>query len=177
VVFALVATLLAAPAVRARDVHSVPQDAALKAAFIFNFAKFTEWPVLPPATPIAVCITGDDAVAAALVDTVRGQNINGHPLEVRRPQGSGSWRACHLLFVADADRGRATSDLAGIKTLPVLTVSDIKGFAQSGGIIELYVEDGRMRFAINVTALERSGLRLRSRLIGLARTVRGVHDP
>ena len=67
------------------------------------------------------------------------------------------------------------ADWAAIKTLPVLTVSDGKGFSQAGGIIELYVEGGRMRFAINVDAAERSGLRLSSRLLGLAKVVRDGH--
>jgi hypothetical protein len=65
--------------------------------------------------------------------------------------------------------------LDGIKTLPVLSVSDGKGFSQSGGIIELYVEGGRMRFAINVDAAERSGLHLSSRLLGLAKVMRSGH--
>ena len=65
--------------------------------------------------------------------------------------------------------------MSGIRTLPVLTVSDGKGFAQAGGIIELYVEGGRMRFAINVDATARSGLRLSSRLLGLAKVIRDGH--
>ncbi len=70
---------------------------------------------------------------------------------------------------------RSAGGLAEIKTLPVLTVSDGKGFSLAGGIIELYVEGGRMRFAINVDAAERSGLRLSSRLLGLAKIVRNGH--
>ena len=153
----------------------VAPDVAVKAAFLFNFAKFAEWPALPAGAPIVVCIVGDDGIAAALVDTVRGQNISGHALEVRRPQDSAAWRACHLLFIADAEARRSAGGLGAIRTLPVLTVSDGKGFSQAGGIIELYVEGGRMRFAINVDAAERSGLRLSSRLLGLAKIIRDGH--
>ena len=147
----------------------------LKAAFMLNFAKFIEWPALPAGAPIAVCIVGDEGVAAALVLTVRGQHISGHALDVSRPQNSAMWRDCHLLFIADGQFQRSSVELGGIRTLPVLTVSDGKGFADTGGIIELYLEGDRIRFAINVDAAERSGLHVSSRLLGLAKIVRTPH--
>ncbi len=147
----------------------------MKAAIIYNFAKFAEWPALPSGAPIVACIVGDDAIAATFVNTVRGQNIGGHTLEVQRPQDSGAWRVCHLLFIADAETRRSAGGLSGIKTLPILTVSDGKGFAEATGIIELFVEAGRMHFAINVDAAERAGMHLSSRLLGLARIVRSGH--
>ena len=147
-------------------------DVAVKAAFIYNFAKFTEWPSLPDGGFLMICVAGDDAVAAALSETVQGQTVGGHAFDVERSLNSATWKVCHLLYVADTETRRSTAGLTGLKTLPVLTVSDSKGFAQNGGIVELYLETGRMRFAINVTAAERSGLRLNSRLLGLARIVR-----
>jgi YfiR/HmsC-like len=147
-------------------------DVAVKAAFLYNFAKFAEWPALPPGAPIVLCVVGDDGIADALLETVRGQNISGHTLEVSRPRESATWRACHLLFIGSAEIRQAVSGLEGLKTLPVLTVSDGQGFAQAAGIIELYVESGRMRFAINVDAAEHSRLRLSSRLLGLAKVIR-----
>ena len=89
-----------------------------------------------------------------------------------RPQDSPAWRTCHLLFIADAERRRATDGLSAVKALQVLTVSDAKDFANTGGMIEFYLEGGRMRFAINVDAVDRSGLHLSSRLLGLAKIVR-----
>jgi hypothetical protein len=171
----LVATLCAAAGIAYGANADVASDVAVKAAFLYNFAKFAEWPALPPGAPIAVCVVGDDQIADALVETVRGQNISGHTLAVSRPRDSATWRSCNLLFVANAETQRAADGLDGIRTLPVLTVSDGKGFAQAAGIIELYVEGGRMRFAINVDAAERSGLRLSSRLLGLARVIRSGH--
>jgi hypothetical protein len=172
---ALAATFIAAPESAAGDGADLASNVAVKAAFIYNFAKFAEWPALPSGASIVVCAVGDDGIAAALVDTVRGQNIGGHALEVRRPTDRSSWRACHLLFIADAEARRSADALHEIKTLPVLTVSDGTGFSQAGGIIELYVEGGRMRFAINVDAADRSGLHLSSRLLGLAKVVRDGH--
>jgi hypothetical protein len=169
--FAIVAVVSPARAVAG----DVADDVAVKAAFLYNFAKFAEWPALAPGGAIALCVVGDGRIANALVETVRGQNIGGHALEVSRPQDSATWRSCHLLFVASAETKRATGGLIGIKTLPVLTVSDGKDFAQTGGIIELFVEGGRMRFAINVDAAEAAGLRISSRLLGLAKVTRNGH--
>lgn len=147
----------------------------VKAAFLYNFAKFTEWPALPPGLPIVFCVVGDEGIAAALAQTVRGQNVNDHPLDVARPRDSATWRVCQLLFIAEAEARRSAGGLSRITTLPVLTVSDGKGFIEAGGIIELYVESGRMRFAINAKAADLRGLRLSSRLLGLA-TIKGTGD-
>jgi hypothetical protein len=172
---ALAATLIGAPRIAAGNGADVAPDVAVKAAFLYNFAKFVEWPALPAGAPIVVCIVGNNGIAGALIETVRGQNISGHSLDVWVLQDSAKWRACHLLFIADAETRRSAGGLDEIKTLPVLTVSDGKGFSLSGGIIELYVESGRMRFAINLDAADRSGLRLSSRLLGLAKVIRNGH--
>jgi hypothetical protein len=169
---ALAALFIAAQATAAEIDADAPLNVAVKAAFLFNFAKFAEWPALPSGAPIIVCIVGDDGIAAALVETVRGQNIDGHALDVLRPPDNSAWRNCQLLFVADADARRFAAGLDGIKSLQVLTVSDAKGFAQTSGIIELYLEQGRMRFTINMDAAEHAGLHLSSRLLGLAKVVR-----
>jgi hypothetical protein len=174
---ALAASLLAVPAPAALEGAEVAADVAVKAAFLYNFAKFTEWPVLPPGLPIALCVAGDGVIEAALVTTVRGQTINGHTVEVRRAPDSATWRGCHLLFIAATEVRRSMPGLAAIRPLPVLTVSDSEGFSEEIGIIEFYVEGGRMRFAINVNAVERSGLHLSSRLLGLAKIVRSGHGP
>jgi hypothetical protein len=172
---ALVATLFATPGIAAGSGIDVTSDVAVKAAFLYNFAKFTDWPGLSAGAAIVFCIVGDDRIAAALVETLSEQKISGHTLEVWRPQDSAKWRTCNLLFIAEGETRRSAGGLGGIRTLPVLTVSDGKGFCQAAGIIEFYVEGGRMRFAINVDAAERSGLHLSSRLLGLAKVVRDGH--
>jgi hypothetical protein len=172
---ALAATLIGAPGIAAGTAADVAPDVAVKAAFLFNFAKFVEWPALPAGAPLVVCVVGNDGIAAAFVETVRGQNISGHSFDVGVLPESSKWRACHLLFIADAEVRRSAVGLDEVKTLPVLTVSDNKGFSLAGGIIEFYVEAGRMRFAINLDAADRSGLRLSSRLLGLAKVIRNGH--
>ncbi len=168
----LVAAICVPSRLAASDGTDPPRNVDVTAAFLYNFAKFAEWPALSAGAPIAVCVVGDDRIAAAAAGTVRGQNINGHTLEVSKPHDSATWPACNLLYIADAETRRSAAGLGGLKTLPVLTVSDGKGFAQTGGIIELYVEGGRMRFVINLDAAESSGLRLSSRLLGLAKVIR-----
>ena len=151
-------------------------DVVLKAAFLYNFAKFAEWPALRDGQAIAVCIVGDKDLAAAFDQTARGKSIAGHVVAMTQPVDTSTWSTCHMLFIGDAEADRSTKELLSIRTAPVLTVSDAPGFARQSGLVELYVEDGRMRFAINVDALARSGLQLSSRLLGLARVVkdRGV---
>lgn len=146
------------------------QEVAVKAAMLFNFAKFAEWPPPAPTAPLMLCVAGDDEIAAALGEIVLGQKIGGRAVEARRPLDPDEWGTCQLLFVGDKVlRG---GSLAAIQNLPVLTVSDVRGFADNHGIIELYVEGGRMRFAINIDAAARAGVVLSSRLLSLARIVR-----
>lgn len=147
-------------------------DKGLKAAFIFSFAKFTEWPGLAAGAPIVACIYRDESIASALRDAVKGQQINGHAVDVHAVTDNLGYRACQLVFIGGEESRQSRLARDSVSAMPVLTVSDVNGFAKAGGIIEMYVEDGRMRFAINVTAVERSGLVISARLLDLARIVR-----
>lgn len=166
------AAALSAPAVGAGQAPQRETDVVLKAAFLYNFARFAQWPALRDGQAIAVCIVGDDGLAAAFDKTAQGKSIGGHVVATIQPADARTWSTCHVLFIADSAARRATKELSLIRAAPVLTVSDEPGFARRSGLVELYVEDGRMRFAINVDALGRSGLQLSSRLLGLAKVVR-----
>lgn len=152
------------------------EEAAVKAAFLYNFVKFTEWKELSPNAPIVVCVVADRALWTAMVDAVKGQQIGGRTLDVRQPAGGAAWSDCQVLFVGGAAVRRSSSALNNIRTRPVLTVSDAEAFAQDDGIIEFYREADRMRFAINVEAANRAGLRISSRLLGLAKIVGSDRD-
>ena len=157
---------------------SVPVT-SMRAAFLFRFAQFTEWPAdaLPPAAPIAFCAVGDPETADALDRTVRQQSINGHALVVRREVEDGGARACHVLFIGHA-AGKAGPELIrSVAGAPVLTVSEEAAFAESGGIVQLYTERARMRFAVNVDTALRQRLRLSSQLLSLARIVKAKDAP
>lgn len=144
----------------------------LQAAFLLNFVRFTEWPNAAVDAPLTLCVAGDSGVADALEKAVVGERAGGHALRVQRP-GNRPEVTCQLLFVDDAAVDERAELLRRVREHPVLTVSDRRGFARDTGIIELYTEDGRMRFAINVDAAQRARLRLSSRLLGLAKV---VHD-
>jgi hypothetical protein len=159
-----VAGAFAAPA-------DVTSDVEVKAAFLYNFAKFAEWPALSPGSPLCLCVVGDDRIAAALSAVSSGQTIQGHAIEVRRMPVQGG-QPCHMLFVSQSTVRDASRLLEVLKGQPVLTVSDADDFASSGGMIGFFIEKGRMRFAINVDAIQRSQLHLSSRLLSLAKVVR-----
>jgi hypothetical protein len=148
-------------------------QSALRAAFLYNFAKFTEWPVDPSAeNPLILCVVDDGPVESALGELVGGAAINGRPATVWRGAKGPELRTCHLLYLGETNTGRAAAILDGIQGAPVLTVSNGDEFIRLGGIVGLFIEDGRMRFAINPEAAQRSGVRLSSRLLKLAKILK-----
>jgi hypothetical protein len=167
----VVATILLAWAASAALAQSAPES-ALKAAFLYNFAKFAEWPAdAPSADPLTVCVFGDSAIADALDQTVKGRTVDGRKTVVVRVKPEG-FRGCHVLYLAGLDTKHTQAVIDDLKGAPVLTVGDREQFAQSGGVAGLFVEQGRMRFAINVEAAQRGRLRISSRLLSLAKIVK-----
>ncbi|HUF05843.1 MAG TPA: YfiR family protein [Candidatus Binatia bacterium] len=150
-------------------------DTAVKAAFLFNFAKFTEWPALEPAAQLVLCVVGDGRVASALADTVRGHRIGARALRVQEMRIDGPVGLCHVLFISTSETRSARRVLDSLETLPVLTVSDGRGFARSGGIVEFFIDSERMRFEVNIRAMDRAGVRLSSRVLGLAKIAEDDH--
>ncbi len=154
--------------------HTVGQDVtevSLKAAFIYNFTKFTDWPaeVLAPSAPLLACVLGDPAMADALARAVKGRDAGGHGFGVSRVTASdAALKTCHLLYVSGVPVGQAVEVTNGLQTTPVLTISDIDNFANRGGIAQFFFENGRMRFAINLGAARRARLQLSSKLLALA---------
>jgi hypothetical protein len=157
-----------APAARAQSAS----EPALKAAFLYNFAKFAEWPAdAAPADPLTICVFGDTPIADALDETVKGRTVDGRKTVVVRVKPEG-FRGCHVLYLAGLDTKRAQAIIDDLKGVPVLTVGEREQFALGGGIAGLFVEQGRMRFAINVEAAQRGRLRISSRLLSLAKIVK-----
>lgn len=146
---------------------------AVKAAFLYNFAKFVEWPPEKFASadaPLVICIAGDNPFGPAL-GAVAGKRVENHPVEVRHLPTATGLDPCHIVFVGRADQGRYKPMLARLTRLPILTVSDIGDFTQAGGMIGLIEADQRIRFVINLTAARRANLKLSSQLLKLATTV------
>ena len=145
-------------------------EPALKAAFVYNFAKFTDWPaaVVPPAAePFVLCVVGDAAVADALERLVKGRVLAGHSMAVHKSAAAPE-QACHVLYVSGLTAVQATQLVAKHRDLPVLTISDAEGFTELGGIAQFFFEHGLLRFTIDVASARRAHLQISSNLLALA---------
>jgi hypothetical protein len=154
---------------RAADQTSA-REYLVKAAFIFNFAKFTEWPAdafADAASPLRVCVLDQDPFGDVL-KAIEGRNIGDRKIAIARMSRMQNVGHCHLLFTGRSERERLAQILDDIGDHPVLTVTDAPKFASDAGIINFKVVGGKVRFAINLGAAERARLKLSSRLLSLA---------
>jgi hypothetical protein len=164
---AAIAILLLLPAVATGQDVTEP---ALKAAYIYNFAKFTEWSAeIPASDPLVMCVLGDTAVGEALERAVVGRVIVGHRIVTLPVVAAAPKRACHVLYVAGVTVAQAGEMVADLQDLPVLTISDIEGFTRVGGIAQLFFEHGQLRFRINLASTKRARIQISSRLLIMAR--------
>ncbi|HXR15353.1 MAG TPA: YfiR family protein [Terriglobales bacterium] len=146
----------------------------VKAAFLFNFAKFVEWPADAfPTTdaPLQVCVLGQDPFGGDFEQMIEDKTVNGHRLEIVHPEGVPQARACQVLFIASSEKQKERDILRGLAGVSVLTVGDIPGFAKMGGIINFVLDENRVRFEINVKAAERVHLKLSARLLTVAKLI------
>ena len=146
-------------------------EPALKAAFVYNFAKYTEWPGdhLPAKAPLIICVLGNKAVADALERAVRNRVLADHPIRVTYVVAAEPLRACQILYVSDVPALQAGQVIAGLGDASVLTISDIEGFTALGGITQLYFDRGRVTFSVHLTSARRVRLQISSRLLVLAK--------
>lgn len=157
----------------AGDDPVVSREYLIKAALLYNFAKFVEWPTGAfdgATTPLQICILGDDPFGAAL-DTLVGKQVHERPLAIARMRALGETGRCHILFVSASEAARLTEILDYVGGRPILTVADFNRFAQAGGIIGLKTVDNHSRIEVNIDAINRAGLKLSSKLLRLADTV------
>jgi YfiR/HmsC-like len=146
----------------------------VKAAFLFNFAKFVEWPADAfPGTdaPLQICLLGRDPFGHEFEEVIGDKSINGHRIEVIHPSGVPQARGCQIIFVASSEKKQTLEILRGLQGANVLTVGDTAGFAGMGGIINFVLDDGRVRFEINVKAAERAHLKISARLLTVAKLI------
>lgn len=180
---AAAALLLALPAAwmpRPAAAQEPVGEYQVKAAFLYQFLKFVEWPeaVLgDPEAPITLCVAGRDPFGPALDETVRGRTAQGRSCLIRRMAGGDDPDGCHLLFVASGEDSRIAETLRRVAKRPVLTVGESDRFEQAGGTIRFVLEEDRVRFVINAAAARRAGLRLSARLLSVARSVTGHSGP
>jgi len=146
----------------------------VEAAFLFNFAKFVTWPddaFRRSEDSLIIGVLGEDPVGVILEETVRDKTIMGKKLAVKRFMRVQDAVKSHILFLSSSEESHLPQILKGLERATVLTVSDMEQFAERGGMIAFTVEDQKVRFNVNVDAVERAGLKMGSQLLKLARIV------
>jgi len=147
----------------------------VKAAFLYNFAKFVEWPPgsFPNSNdPIAICIVGQNPFGSTLEDMVKAKKIGDRALVVRRLQDTQQASRCQILFIGAADSKRIRAWLEALKAADILTVGETGDFTAAGGIIAFRLEGTRVRIQVALDTAEHSRLRISSKLLGLAEIVK-----
>jgi hypothetical protein len=150
------------------------REYSIKAAFLYNFVKFVDWPAqaLPSSSnTLVIGVLGRNPFGSAL-NTLSGKTVKGKTLVVRQFSSVPEQGACHVLFISSSEQDRMKQLLDALRSSSILTVSETRGFAQSGGIINFVVQDEKVRFEINPAAAERARLNLSSDLLRLAKIVR-----
>ncbi len=145
----------------------------LRAAFIINFARFTTWPVganLSPEAEIHFCFF-KAANILHIIDTSKTATIKGNVIAAKSIANRSNLADCHLIYIGEAAPYEITKILQATNKLPILSVSNLPGFATSGGMIELYQTDNTLKFSINMQSAEQSKLVFSSQLLKAAESV------
>jgi hypothetical protein len=151
-----------------------PSEYQVKAAFLYNFAKFVEWPARAfpsPSAPFTFCIVGADPFGQDLEQTINNETVGGREIAIRRLKRV-EREPCHIVFISASERETVPQILAILKSSSALTVSEFDSFIRIGGMVNLYMEDDRIRFEISIMPAENAGLRISSKLLKLAKLAR-----
>jgi hypothetical protein len=163
------ALLLPAPARTA-----TPGEYQVKAVYLFNFSGFVQWPAAAfasPTAPFVIGILGSDPFGDTIDAVVRGESLDGRPLEVRRLRTAAEAKDCNILFISRQERARLHDTIEALRGRSVLTVTDIDGAEQHGAMIVLFNRDNRIRMRINLAAARASNLVISSKLLRPAEVI------
>jgi hypothetical protein len=147
------------------------QEYQIKAAFLFNFAKFVEWP--PDAfpqnnSPIVIGVLGQNVFGHYLEDTIRDKTVQNRPFVIKEFKSVEEAVHCHILFVSASMKDSLPAVIDNLHNASTLTVSDTDQFIKAGGMINFVIEDNKVRFQINAEAAKKAGLKISSKLLSLA---------
>lgn len=154
---------------------TTPNEYALKAAFLFHFAQFVDWPdgtFREANKPLVYCTLGEDPFQGTLDASLNGKTAGGHPLQVRHVKRVQETQGCNVVFLGE-EKKQVLADLAALKGSPILTVGESERFAEEGGMIGFYMEENKIRFDINLGAAEGANLKISAKLLMLAKAVIG----
>jgi len=146
----------------------------VKAAFLYNFARFVDWPTNAFAdadAPFVIGVFGDESMAQALEQTVKGKSIGNRAIQTRRIPDPTRINPCQILFIAQSKTQQVARVLAMVGRAPVLLVGESPGFVAAGGAIGFASDEGRVRFEANTAMAEHTGLKISSKLLRLATSV------
>jgi hypothetical protein len=151
------------------------EEYQLKAAVVYNFAKFVEWPPQSFASasdPIAVCIIGENPFGGWLGETLGGRAVGGRSFVIRHVSEPHEVTRCQILFVSSSEKKRFHAILAEIRADGVLTVGDTPGFAALGGVVNLRLDGETVRMEVNIESAKQKKLQISAKLLSLALIVR-----
>jgi hypothetical protein len=164
--------LLLCPGLLQIHAQAISED-QVKAAYLYNFAKFVEWPhhrFASPTSPFEFCVLNDRSFEAQLTQTIKGKMLAGRMVNVLSVTQAEEARSCHILFVSSTQKAQAQI-IEALRDTNVLTVGETKHFVEEGGMISFVLEDNRVQFQVNRKAANQVGLRISSRLLIVAKRV------
>ena len=171
--------LMTAPVLHAQ--RAKPTDYEVKAAYLYNFGKFVTWPQPPKDQPVPsqfkLCIMGKDPFGPSLDAIVGDETVDGAKVVVKRIANAHDATSCKIVFISYSEADHMKNILEELASASVLTVSDISGFADSGGMIEFVIAERRVRFEVNLPPAQHAGLALSSELLKVAANVRKPPTP
>jgi hypothetical protein len=145
----------------------------VKAAFLFNFLRFVDWPNDASGGDYVIGVVGRDPFGSALEKTVQGKKVNGRGVVVKRLAWTGDLKKVHILFVPEGETSRGADELRSLRGSPVLVVGESPDFARSQGVVNFYLAGNTIRFEINPDAAKKSRLTISSQLLQLAKITGG----
>ena len=152
----------------------------VKLAFLYHFAQFIQWPpeaFHDQAAPLTLCVAGQNPFRGEIGQELRGREVNGHPIEIKKLRPNDDPKACHMVFVPASERKQTEKLLAALKGSSTLTVGETQGFADLGGIINLTLDQNKLRFEVNLDAATQTQLKISSKLLALAKIVKVARYP
>ena len=152
---------------------SQPSQGDVEAVYLFDFGKFVRWPAGADQGALRICVAGTDAFAAALQKIVTNETIGARPLDVRLLMHPGDEAGCAILFIESTEHAHLDELLQAVATKPTLTVGDSPDFLNHGGMIQFQLVEKRVRFSVNLNAVNRAHLAMSSELLKVALSVKG----
>jgi hypothetical protein len=153
-----------------------PTEYEVKAAFLYNFAKFVEWPTsyfTDSSEAVVIGILGKYPFGSDLEKTIQGKTVRGRRLIIKRFNRLQTYQDCHILFISSSEDRYLKFIFDKLKNRPVLSIGEMDGFLENGGIINFMMQENKVRFQINIDAARDAGLKISSRLIRVSINVEG----